>query len=246
MIRRFEFDRLRNFRDLGGYRGDGGRTVRWGSLYRSDSLGKMRPDSADWERFRALGVRTVIDLRYPFEIEARGRVAAVDGLAYHNLSIEHRPYNQAAISPDVDPWRYLADRYAEVLDDGVKELRTVLEVIAAEDSFPLVFHCASGKDRTGIVAALLLSLLGVAEEDIVADFALTDLASAQLLADWVANRPEQKSIWPSFGRAPAEVMRLFLGDVTERYGSVQRYVAERLGLEAELTEALRRRLLVSD
>ena len=246
MIRHIEFDRLHNFRDLGGYRGDAGRTVRWGSLYRSDSLGKLRPGSADWDRFRALGVGTVIDLRYPFEIEAGGRVPAVDGLVYHNLSIEHRPYDQAAISPDADPWRHLADRYAEVLDDGVKELRTVLEVIAAEDDAPLVFHCASGKDRTGIVAALVLSLLGVAEEDVVTDFALTELASARLLADWRANHPERESIWPSFGRAPAEVMRLVLDDLAERHGSVRQYVAERLGPEPELTEALRRRLLASD
>jgi len=246
VIRHIEFDRLHNFRDLGGYRADAGRTVRWGTLYRSDSLGKLRPGSADWDRFRALGVGTVVDLRYPFEIEARGRVPAVDGLAYHNLSIEHRPYDQSAISPDVDPWRYLADRFAEVLDDGVKELRTVLEVIAAEDDRPLVFHCASGKDRTGIVAALVLSLLGVAEDDVLADFALTELATERLLADWRANHPEQESIWPSFGRAPAEVMRLTLGDLTERYGSVRQYVAERLGPEPELTGALRRRLLTSD
>lgn len=246
MIRHIEFDRLHNFRDLGGYRGDAGRTVRWGSLYRSDSLGKLRPGSADWERFSGLGVRTVIDLRYPFEIESRGRVPAVDGLVYHNLSIEHRPYDQAAINPDVDPWRYLADRYAEVLDDGAKELRTVLEVIAAEDSSPLVFHCASGKDRTGIVAALVLSLLGVAEAEVLTDFALTELATERLLADWQANHLERASTWPSFGRAPAEIMRLTLGELAERYGSVQGYAAERLGLEPELTEALRRRLLTSE
>src|SRR5690349_11908278 len=146
---------LHNFRDLGGHRTQDGQTVRRGRLYRSDSLSKLR--GSDLPRFQTLGVRTVIDLRYPFEIAARGRVH--DGPhTYHNLSIEHRPYDQPALGPDVDPARYLADRYAEVLADGVVELRSVLQIIAAEESAPLVFHCASGKDRTGIVAALVLTL----------------------------------------------------------------------------------------
>ena len=158
MERHITFQRLHNFRDLGGYRTDDGRTVRWGQLYRSDSLGKLA--GADLARFRELGVRTVIDLRYPWEIEARGRVPHHDGLVWHNLSIEHRPYDQATIDPAVDPWRYLADRYAEVAEDGAAELREALEVVAEADG-PLVFHCASGKDRTGLLAALLLTLLGV-------------------------------------------------------------------------------------
>lgn len=72
MKRHHEFDHLRNFRDLGGYRSADGRTVAWGLLYRSDSLGKLR--GADWDRFLDLGVTTVIDLRYSWEIDANGRV----------------------------------------------------------------------------------------------------------------------------------------------------------------------------
>jgi protein-tyrosine phosphatase len=170
-MRHIQFEHLHNFRDLGGYRTQDGRTVGWGRVYRSDSLAKLR--GADWDRFLDLGVRTVIDLRYPWEIAAKGRVPEDDALAYLNLSVEHRPYDQAEIDPEVDPWRYLADRYAEVALDGAEELRRALEVIACGDG-PVVFHCASGKDRTGLLAALVLALVGVAEDDIVADFALTE------------------------------------------------------------------------
>ncbi|MER6612028.1 tyrosine-protein phosphatase [Streptomyces xantholiticus] len=242
MDRHVRFERLHNFRDLGGYATADGRSVGYGTLYRSDSLSKLQ--GADWDRFLALGVRTVIDLRYPWEIEAKGRVPESEGLAYLNLSVEHRPYDQAEISPDVDPWRYLADRYAEVALDGAKELRRALEVIA-EDGGPLVFHCASGKDRTGLLAALVLSLAGVAEDDIAADFALTELATERLRADWHAAHPGRDLVWPGYGRAPEEIIRLFLADLAAAYGSVQGYVTGHLGVDEETIDRLRARLLTS-
>jgi protein-tyrosine phosphatase len=237
-----EFQNLHNFRDLGGYRGHAGRTVRWGRLYRSDSLGRLA--GADVDRFRALGVRTVIDLRYPWEIEAAGRIPHHDGLAWYNLSIEHRPYNQAEIDPDVDPWRFLADRYAEVAHDGVRELRQALEIIAA-DSGPLAFHCASGKDRTGLLAALVLSLLDVSEDDIAADFALTEAATDRLVAAWKAAHPGREPRWPAYGRAPAEIIRLFLADLAAGYGSVRGYATDQLGVDDALIAELRGRLLTA-
>ncbi|MFF3457319.1 tyrosine-protein phosphatase [Streptomyces sp. NPDC002730] len=241
MIRHIAFERLHNFRDLGGYGTADGHTVRWGRLYRSDSLAKL--DGADLDRFLALEVRTVIDLRYPWEIEARGRVPDREGLSYVNLSVEHRPYDQATIDPGVDPWRFLADRYAEVALDGAKELRQALEVIASNTSGPLVFHCASGKDRTGLLAALVLALVGVAEDDIAADFALTELATDRLIADWRAAHPERTLTWPGYGRAPEEIMRLFLADLSATYGSVYDYAVRHLGVDDQLIEQLRTRLL---
>ncbi|WP_042396362.1 tyrosine-protein phosphatase [Streptacidiphilus carbonis] len=244
--RHIAFERLHNFRDLGGYAAADGRSVRWGRLYRSDSLGKLTPGGPDHQRFLDLGIRTVVDLRYPWEVERGGRVPEQPGLEYHNLSIEHRPYDQAAIDPDADPWRHLADRYAEVVEDGAKEIRETLDVIAADgrpDSAPLVFHCASGKDRTGLIAALVLSLLGVGEDDILADFALTELASARLLADYRAAYPDREQIWPGYGRAPAAVLRHVLDDLTAAHGSVRGYAVERLGVDDELVGALRARLL---
>ncbi|MEV5509966.1 tyrosine-protein phosphatase [Streptomyces orinoci] len=241
MTRHIAFDRLHNFRDLGGYRTADGRSLRWRRLYRSDSLGKLQ--GQDLSRFQALGIRTVIDLRYPWEISARGAVPVRDGLDYHNLSIEHRPYDQAEIDPALDPWRYLADRYAEVASDGAKEIRAALELIADPDSGPLVFHCASGKDRTGLIAALVLSLLDVPEDDIAADFALTELATERLLADWQAANPGRTMRWPGYGRAPEQVIRLFLADLAAAHGSVHGYATEVLGVDHELTGRLRESLL---
>jgi protein-tyrosine phosphatase len=236
-----KFEHLHNFRDLGGYRAEDGRIVRRGRLYRSDSLGKLQGE--DLLRFQALGVRTVIDLRYPFEIAARGRVPEAEGLTYHNLSIEHRPYIQADIAADVDAVRFIADRYLEMAQDGVVEIRQALEILAREENAPAVFHCAAGKDRTGLIAALVLALVGVGEEDIVADFALTGLAAERVLADFLARHPERTYTWPDYGKAPAAIMEIFLADLKAKHGSVHGYVTDALGVDAEVVAALRLHLL---
>ncbi|ELS55436.1 tyrosine-protein phosphatase [Streptomyces viridochromogenes] len=246
MDRHIRFEALHNFRDLGGWTTTDGHRVRPGRLYRTDSLGKLTQDTPDWSRFLSLGVRTVVDLRYPWEIEDQGRVPDHPSFTYHNLSIEHRPYNQAALAPDVELGPYLAERYLEMARDGTREIRGALELVAeaAESDTPLAFHCASGKDRTGLLAALVLGLLGVPEATIIEDFTLTDRAAPALLADWKARNNGRAPAWPGFGRAPEAVMRLFLAALTDRYGSIEGYVSEALSVDPRpLSKALRATLL---
>ncbi|GAA3820617.1 hypothetical protein GCM10022403_062550 [Streptomyces coacervatus] len=245
MDRHIPFDVLHNFRDLGGYPTPDGHCIRPGRLYRADSLGKLRTGTADWSHFLSLGIGTVIDLRHPWEIDARGRIPSDPSFTYYNLSIEHRPYNQAALAPDIDPGPYLAERYMEVAEDGVKEIRKALELVteAAESSAPLVFHCASGKDRTGQLAALILGLLEIPDETIIEDYSLTELAAPALLAAWKA-REGRAPTWLGFGRAPESAMRLFLSALKARYGGIETYVNEALSLDAKsLRSTLRTHLL---
>jgi len=244
--RHIPFDGLHNFRDLGGYSTPDGHRIRPGRLYRADSLGKLRQGTEDWSHFLALGIRTVVDLRHPWEADARGRVPAAPSFTYHNLSIEHRAYDQAVQAPGVDPGPYLAERYMEVAEDGVKEIRRALELVAeaAESAEPLVFHCASGKDRTGQLAALILTLLGIPETTIIEDYSLTELATPGILASWKSRNDGREPTWPGFGRAPQQVMRTFLAAMKTRYGSIEDYVARELSLDAEaLSTTLRTALL---
>ena len=232
--------RVHNLRDVGGYPTTDGHTVAWGRLYRSGSLASLEGD--DLERFERLGIRTVIDLRYPQEIGRNGRVPDLPGLTFYNFSVEHRPYDQTVVDPSVLPAPFFADRYAEVAQDGVVELGQTLEVIAGAGELPLLFHCHAGKDRTGIVAALVLSLVGVARDDVVTDFALSNLATSRFLADRVAQgRPIPA--WPGFAEAPADAMRLFLRGLDERHGSVRDYARHELGLSEDVLDALAVRLL---
>lgn len=240
MARHIEFTEVINFRDMGGYQGHNGCTIPWGVLYRSGNLGRLEGEGL--QRFQDLGITTVIDLRYPSEIERNGRVPHADGLTYHNLSIEHRPYRQGDLAEDVDTVSYLAERYLEVTEDGVAEIRQVLQAIAAAPG-PLVFHCAAGKDRTGIIGALLLTILGVSEQDIVADFALTGLAAQRLRDRMLAKRGENAYLWPGYGTAPAELMELFLAKLKAAHGSVEEYLTKAVGLTQADFDAIRARLL---
>ncbi|MEV0233817.1 tyrosine-protein phosphatase [Nonomuraea sp. NPDC050786] len=240
MIRHIEFASIRNFRDVGGYATQDGRTVRWQRLYRADSLGWLAGD--DLTTFRGLRVRMVIDLRHPFEIEKAGRAPESEGQLYQNLPIEGRRWDMSVYSDEIGVGRYLADRYLEMSEDRLDNLRTALEAIARAENAPVVIHCAAGKDRTGVLAALVLSLAGVSEDDIVADYALTGLATEAFIADWRRRHPDAP-MWPGFGLAPAEAMRFFLTDLTARHGSIERYVTQVLNVSPATIAELRDHLL---
>jgi protein-tyrosine phosphatase len=132
-----------------------------------------------------------------------------------------------------------------VAADGVIELGRALEVIAAPDSTPVVVHCTSGKDRTGLVIALVLSLLGVSDDDVVADFALTGLLTDRLRAAWEARHPDRELTWPGYGQAPPELMRRVLDELERQYGPLRDYARNQLGASDELLQALNDRLLVA-
>ncbi|MFG2071555.1 tyrosine-protein phosphatase [Nonomuraea maritima] len=240
MIRHIEFANLCNFRDVGGYAAKDGQTVRWQRLYRADSLGLLAGD--DLTAFQALRVRNVIDLRHPFEVDRNGRVPEAEGRLYQNLPIEGRPWDVASYDARTDLARWLADRYLEVSEDGVANLRTALETVARADNAPVVVHCAAGKDRTGVLTALVLALAGVSEDDIVADYALTGLATERFVAGW-RRRHGDVDLWPGFGLAPPEAMRFFLADLATRHGSVEKYVTETLALSSDAVGELRAHLL---
>ncbi|MFI6739417.1 tyrosine-protein phosphatase [Nonomuraea sp. NPDC050451] len=240
MIRHIEFANIFNFRDVGGYAAHDGRTVQWQRLYRADALGWLAGD--DLKTYRGLRVRTVIDLRHPYEVEKAGRIPDAEGQSYHNLPIEGRRWDVKVYDEESGVGRYLANRYLEVTEDGVANLRTALETIARAESAPVVIHCAAGKDRTGVLAALVLSLVGVGEDDIVADYALTGLATDRFVASWRSRHPDAP-LWPGFGLAPAEAMRLFLDDLTARHGSIETYVTQVLNISPATISELRDHLL---
>lgn len=230
-IRDYVFTHLYNFRDVGGLAGLDGRTVRWRRLFRSDSLHGLCSD--DRESFCALGIRTVLDLRRPYEVERDGRVPDWNGIVWQHIHPTHRAWELTPFQEGMELPRYLADRYLDMAEEGAAELAKAVELIADERAAPLVVHCVAGKDRTGVVCALTLSLLGVSDIDISADYALTGTAFGRVADPTV----------PAWYRSPAEAMLLFLTGLKARHGSVDKYLTG-AGLSADRIDALRHHLLV--
>lgn len=233
------FTTLFNFRDLGGHRTGDGRVVRHRRVYRSDSLHRL--DDVDRPIYRALNIRTVIDLRRPEEVKHFGRVPDFTGQIYRHIHPEHRNWLEIPYDERLGLARYLADRYLEMADTGRDGLAAAVGLIAEETAAPVVVHCVAGKDRTGIVCALTLALLGVDDDDIAADYARSTEASKRLHAHLRATLPEVE-LPPPFLSSPAEAMLLFLAELRQRHGSVEGYLRD-AGLGAAEFTALRTHLL---
>ncbi|WP_432824874.1 tyrosine-protein phosphatase [Dactylosporangium sp. CA-092794] len=237
-MRHYDHPNLFNFRDLGGYPAAGGRTTRWRRLFRSDSLSRIDP--ADAGSFTALGVRTVIDLRRPREIERDGRIHAFDGLRYHHLNPIHAEWDDATDHDEPSDERWLANRYLDLAEHGHAAISAAVEVIADADNAPVVVHCVAGKDRTGVVSAVTLAALGVPDPVIAADYALTSAATERTTAYLRALNPEIAKMPQRWLLSPADAMLLFLADLRSRHGSVRGYLglpdAVLTRLEAHLLE----------
>jgi protein tyrosine/serine phosphatase len=238
--RNLAFSSTYNFRDVGGYPGLDGRTVRWRRLFRSDALHGV--GDVDREAFAALGVRTVVDLRRPFEIDQHGRVPHFDGLDYRLFTLEHLDWDEVEHGPDTEHPRWLADRYLNFAEQGAEALAATLGVIADPDRGPVVVHCMAGKDRTGVALALTLSLLGVPDDVIAEDYALTTAAMAPLTAYLMKTDPDVVTGKDHMYDSPAEAMALFLADIDDRHGSTEKY-ARSIGVDADQIAALRGHLL---
>lgn len=235
------FGSLFNFRDLGGIPTVDGATVCRGRLFRSDDLGRLQP--SDKAAFLALGVRTVIDLRRHNEVEKLGRVPEWTGATWRHHHLEHELWDHASYQPSIGVARWLADRYGELLESGAADIARVIMLLSATDE-PTVVHCVAGKDRTGLVSALTLSLIGVSDEEIGYDYSLTQQSEAAYL-EWVkrtdpvaAARPQP----PYYVQTPAEAMLMALSELRDRHGSVRDYLL-RHGLTGSHIERLTRRLV---
>jgi protein-tyrosine phosphatase len=228
-----------NFRDLGGYRTIDGNTVVWQRLYRSDDLGRLR--EGDMDHFASLGIRTVVDLRRPNEVADLGRIPQLDGVTYHHVHMAHPPWPSQQFADTAERTAFVVERYQEMSVASGAAIGEALRLIADEDSAPLVFHCIAGKDRTGIVSALTLSLLGVDDETIADDYALSEAAEPQAWAYYARIRPGV--VRPAhITLSPREAMLTFLEELRATHGSVQKY-ASTIGVTDEHVAAMRDHLL---
>jgi protein-tyrosine phosphatase len=245
-LQRFlELDGVFNFRDLGGYRTADGRSVRWRTLFRADALGRLTPD--DVEAIRPLGLRTVVDLRTQRELDERGRFP-VDShpVTFHHLAVIDETWDQeAARRENLPAHEFLHRAYSAMLVEGGARFASAFELLAAPGALPAVFHCAAGKDRTGLLAMLVLGSLGVRRDEIVDDYALTQASMARFL-DTMRTDPERAALIdaapPAFFAADPQAIGMVVDDLEREHGSVREY-ARSIGVADEVLARLDAALL---
>lgn len=242
--RAIKFRHVFNVRDLGGLSTADGRAVRRGQVFRADGVNRLADEDLDVAR--AMGLRTVIDLRTLGEVEGRTQFP-VEALSvrWHHLPVLQGMWSEQELVATAGAVDFLRDRYLDMLIEGRESIVRAVELVA--DEAPVLFHCAAGKDRTGVVAAVVLGLLEVPPEAIADDYHLSAGAMAAFV-DWLTLEfPEaldsMTSQPPEYLEAPAEAMLGFLSEIDRRHGSMEA-MAMSLGLTDDVIERLRSSLLV--
>jgi protein-tyrosine phosphatase len=215
------WDGCLNVRDLGGLRTADGRTTRFGAIVRADSVRQL--SDAGWQALVGYGVGRIVDLRWHDELAADPRREV-------GVEVVHVP-----VFPDIgDPaWEAaeanLGDRgreYAWLLDTGAERFGEAVTAVAGGNGGAVVVHCAAGKDRTGLVAALILRLVEVPLDAIVEDYVLSARNLAPLLESWIRGAPDEderdRRLYLS--TTPPGAIEHAVGEVERRHGSVREYL----------------------
>lgn len=234
-----------NFRDLGGLPTSDGRATVPGALFRSDALEELTAEDVRVLR-EELEIGSVIDLRAQLETGS-GRPAWAEGtdVEFVSLPLSHEFADWGPL--DVDARRTLLARtYLGYLEAASHNVVAALRHIAANaGTRPTIVHCAVGKDRTGVVVSVLLSLLGVERDAVVADYLVTAGNMERLLERLSASEVYRERVRTNPAevyRAEEHTMRLFLDEIDARHGGVEAW-AVASGLEPEAVGTLRERLL---
>lgn len=170
--RRIIFKGPMNFRDLGGYKTKDGRVIKWRRVFRSDSHHTMTPEDVIYA-LDSLRIASVIDLRGEDEIKRMGKSPLTNDKArYYHLPFLNAKIPPAQHDPRVAP--DMARHYGHIMVGASENIASAVKYLATDEEHPAVFHCYGGKDRTGTLAAVILGSLGVSEEDIIEDYAISE------------------------------------------------------------------------
>lgn len=248
---------LRNVRDVGGRRTTDGRRVRRGLVLRSELLGGADApemcgvyDEAGRERFLALGLRTVLDLRTPDEeAEVPSQWVRATGAELVRVPVaEGGRLIEGILSGAVPATtaEQFGTFYTRMFRRRAAAFGAALTVLADPSRLPAVVHCSAGKDRTGALVALLLSVLGVPRDAVVEDYAYTGIARPDRVQHYareiVAAGRDVEEV-RIFFEAPAVTMRVALDHLDAEYGSVESYLTDAGGIAPAVLHRLRDTLL---
>jgi len=247
MIMDYEANRLLlptlyNARDLGGLQTAFGKRTAFRRFVRSDEPSLLSDE--DLAALLAYPIRTVIDLRSAEEIERRGTpFMNHPGIIYRNISLfDSDPEGEDDATVQVALSHTLGELYIFLLRTRKEQLADVFRLIIEAPEGAILFHCTHGKDRTGIIAALLLSLVGVSRQDIVINYSVTYGFIRSLVDPKIALMPPQTH---HILKSDAQNMELLLDFLDQNYQGQASVYLSSIGFSESEISALRNRILES-
>ncbi len=246
-MHRLDWEACYNARDLGGYpTGEGGRT-RDGALVRADNLYHLTP--AGRAALVGYGVRTIIDLRFPEELVHRPNPFADPAVHNHTLTYHSLPLQGPSTKESEAAYKAAnsnCERYCVALDYGMSAFARVMNAIADAPEGTVLVHCHAGRDRTGMVSAMLLKLAGVPDETIAEDYALSDTYIKPLNDQFLQSMHdprERAKFLHELEIAPATMLG-FLAHLKEKHGGAEAYLLA-AGVSQERLAKIKRKLVES-
>ncbi len=252
--RKLAMDGADNFRDLGGYRTADGHTVKWGLVYRSDSLADLSDE--DLQFMQRLAIKQVVDFRTAFEktedpdrlpigVNYVERAIEVEGTAVEEL------FKKIAAGDveDLNAVQLMENANRSFVTDYQHVYGPHLKSLLIDANLPSVAHCTGGKDRAGFAAAITLLALGVPEQTVIEDFLLTNLYTEEKIKRylWIIRlssffQTDPEKIRPLLG-VERSFIEAALDEMKDRYGSIDNYIRSGLGISDREREQLKRNLL---
>ena len=226
-MRTLAWEGCRNVRDLGGLPTEDGGETRFGGVVRADNLRRL--SESGWRSLLDYGVRSAVDLRRPDELVVDPPGDAPIDIVHLDLCPLDLIHAEVALR--------LEDAYLDMLATFHSNFARAIAAVARAPAGGVVVHCLVGRDRTGLVAALLLRVAGVEPRAVAADWAESEANLAAELRAWVAAAPEPRERARRLGfvdGASAGAMEGVLGELDRRYGGAARYLREGGAEEAEL------------
>lgn len=211
-IKRFRFSRAVNFRDMGGYYAADDKVVRWNSLYRSDNFYGTKKE--EWDTMNENGIKVIMDLRSYEEVDRFPDNCTSDFEYIHCPFLEENLSFENLESPAMQAFALgVAEGYKSIVMSHGKNLAEIINMISDNiKKGGVVFHCTSGKDRTGVVTSVIYYILGVSKEDIIADYQISYTYNKRLSDKFMTTYPQYRqyySVVTSKASNMAELLRFY-------------------------------------
>ncbi|MCL2481325.1 MAG: tyrosine-protein phosphatase [Spirochaetaceae bacterium] len=221
-----------NFRDMGGYATQEGKKTKWGIIYRADELCRLSEE--DLEILKDLNIKTIIDFRALEEAVKSPDQKPVTLIKNFNLPIVFGSMDSLMKSIELTGEKLMMQINSSAIEEAQEQYTEFFKIISDPSNLPLIFHCAGGKDRTGIAAALFLSLLGVDRETIYKDY----LLSAELIQKkYLGLMEKNPKLAPGF-TVKKDYLKAAFDTMENKYSGVESYLLNQLGVDFQLVKSI--------